>query len=672
MLTDVDKEFDTPEIDEDGELIETIEIEEAFEDVDNAEPTEQENYDGEDDDIALESEDEEFDDIQEVTVEAKENFENAKDRLVEIFTSILENGEITEEDNTEIEQLKEQYTQAYNDIKENTEVIQKKTLEERVQELSDGMIGASTDEILAILTDNGRKPWLYKDDDGNVLMDGTAIPELTILLNKLSLIATDGENEGEIQLSPGFINLIATSTIVLSAKNINLDGYVNEGGNWSVDTLGNMNVKNLDVEGHLSTNELSISSIKCSTLPSMVLQDTVIKVTTTAIDDSAIFQDNAEYNTLQGAIDSIPTILNGSLVTIQLEKDIREDILIRGISGGSLYINLSSNVTIYGNVMVRDNSGRIAFYGTKDANGNAISNIIPNSMINIVNRECSVVVQTSQFVMFSNINIYGKVDATNNDYYYALLSLDGSNAYFGGGKITGSDNAFRTNSLGRIYISDSYGKVNNYVFRAVSGGIIHVGNDTQCNSSSSTKFLADTACIIQISSSFNKWDTTSTTGNNTNTTTSTKSVTYKSVKGDYYRELYNNWKDNNTVRQGVYSVYGDNRGCWFFGTQFTGVKGRNITKVAIKITRLEGGTYAGVTHTLKAHGYSTKPSGQPSYLDWSQTFTLAVGSSTTVTITNPTILNAIRDGICKGFGLYNNGGVYSVCSGSATVVITYQ
>lgn len=1045
MLTDIDKEFDTPIEDENGELIEVIEEEDVFieEDLGLEEQPDSFYEDIEDDIVQEGEEEEELDIIQEVTVEAKENYENAKEQLVAIFTSILEKGEITAEDNVEIEQVKEQYSEAYNSIKENTEVIQKKTLEERVQELADGMVGATSDEILNILTDDGRKPWLYKNEDNDVLVDMTAIPELTVLINKLFLIATDGENEGEFQLTPDFIKMIVggtgsgnaidkiinkyylstskielvggtwgdvlptpteqegkflwiktvttfldkdklpqettpicvsaqdgsngkdglngadgvdgkdgvsltykgeftshpsnpqngwyyrnttegktfvyqdnnwyqmtvdgqdglngnngkdglsieykgelssppsnpvknwtykdsdngvvyiytglawevmtydgsngadgtngkdgqnglsifvtyndsitqpatpigngttngwhtnvtssivwmsqkvassaitgtwgapikiqgkdgvsveeiriqyskntstttapadgwdtsmpsyqegyflwirtrikysnnanyvystpacdqswkanqevytqykqlkekfswivksgtsesnmeltdalfkvlTETISLTAKNINLNGYINEGGNWSVDTLGDMNVKNLDVEGHLSTNELSISSIKCSTLPSMVLQDTVIKVTTTAIDDSAIFQDNAEYNTLQGAIDSIPTNLNGSLVTIQLEKDIREDILIRGISGGSLYINLSSNVTIYGNVMVRDNSGRIAFYGTKDTNGNAISNIIPNSMINIVNRECSVVVQTSQFVMFSNINIYGKVHATNNDYYYALLSLDGSNAYFGGGKITGSDNAFRTNSLGRIYISDSYGKVNNYVFRAVSGGIIHVGNDTQCNSSSNTKLLSDTACIIQISSSFNKWDTTSTTGSNTNTTTSTKSVTYKSVKGDYYRELYNNWKDNNTVRQGVYSVYGDNRGCWFFGTQFAGVKGRNITKVAIKITRLEGGTYAGVTHTLKAHGYSTKPSGQPSYLDWSQTFTLAVGSSTTVTITNSTILNAIKDGTCKGFGLYNNGGVYSVCSGSATVVITYQ
>lgn len=668
MLTDIEKEFDTPEIDENGELIETIEDYEVFLEYEIGIEEQEDSFYLLEEDLV---EEEVIDDKSEVINENKEIFNQAKDLLVQLYTDILEKGEITAEDNILLEQAKEEYISSYTDLKNTANEVTAKRLEERLEELKEGFVGASVDEILDILTEGGTKCWLYKDDEGNVLMDGTSIPELTILLNKLNLIATDGENESQIVLTPTFLNLLS-DTINLTAKNINLNGYINEGGNWSVDTNGNMNVKSLTVDDSLSTKELSISSIKCSTLPSMVLQDTIIRVTTTAVDDSSTFEDNAEYNTLQGAIDSIPTNLNGSLVTIQLEKDVREDILIRGISGGSLYINLSANVNIYGNVMIRDNSGRVAFYGTADTNGNATSSIIPNSMINIVSRECSVVVQTSQFVIFNNINIYGKLHSTNNDYYYSLLSLDGSNTYFGGGKIIGSDNAFRVNSLGRLYISDSYGKVNNYVFRAVTGGIIHVNNNTQCNSSSDTKYLADTNCIIQISSSFNKWDTATTTGSNTNTTTSTKSVTYKSIGGDCYRPLYSKWRGDNTVRQGAYSVYGDNRGCWFFGTQFSGMKNRTITKVTIKITRAEGGTSAGVTHTLKAHGYSSKPSGQPSYLDWSQTFTLAVGSTITVTITDPTILNAISNETCKGFGLYNNSGVYSVCSGSTTVVITYK
>lgn len=214
MLTDIDKEFETPEIDENGELIEVIEEDDIFIEEDTGLEEQPDSfYEDIQDDIVQEGEEEEeLDNIQEVTVEAKENYENAKEQLVAIFLDILERGEITPEDNIEIEQVKEQYSEAYNSIKENTEVIQKKTLEERVQELADGMVGATTDEILNILTDNGRKPWLYKNEDNDVLVDMTAIPELTVLINKLFLIATDGENEGEFQLTQDFIKMIVGGT----------------------------------------------------------------------------------------------------------------------------------------------------------------------------------------------------------------------------------------------------------------------------------------------------------------------------------------------------------------------------------------------------------------------------------------------------------------------------
>ena len=184
MLTDVDKEFDTPIKNENGELIEVIELEEVFEEDTGLEEKEDSFYELAEDDITQEVE--EFNSIEEDIVSGKENYEEAKQQLVDIFTSILEKGEITAEDNIEIEQVKEQYSEAYNSIKENTENVQKKTLEERLEELKEGMVGATTDDILNILTEGGTKCWLYKDDDGNVLMDGTAIPELTILLNKLN------------------------------------------------------------------------------------------------------------------------------------------------------------------------------------------------------------------------------------------------------------------------------------------------------------------------------------------------------------------------------------------------------------------------------------------------------------------------------------------------------
>lgn len=606
-------------------------------------------------------------------IEKASEYKVTVEELQLLISKIIENGEITQDDNNDLESLVNKYDASYKDFKSVTENINMKLLDEKIERIKNNMVAATTKDILNVLTNNGRKNWLYKDNNDNVLVDATSIPELTIALKKLNLIATDGDNESEIILTPSFINLISNSDISLTAKNINLNGYINEGGNWSVDTDGNMEVENLNVGGYISTNELRVANIACSNLATTCMSDVVVYVNSTTTDDNSKFEDQANYSTLQGAIDAIPDYLNGALVTINLQKSVHEDILIKGINGGSLYINLGSNVSINGNLMIRDCNGRIALYGSKDANGNVISNIKPSNLIEIVNRQCSIVVQTSQFVALNNVNVYGKVHSTNNDYYYAVLSLDNSGTYFAGGKIIGCDNAFRTNSLGRLYIASSHGKVNNYVFRAVSGGIINVNNLTQCNSASATKYSADDSAIVTISSTFSKWDEETNVGDNDNVTETTKTITFNSIYGDYYREKYTNWKNNNTVRQGVYTVYGINRGAWFFGNQFESVVGKNIDKVTIKITRQDGGVSSAQTHTLRAHGYSTRPSTVPSYLsNYSQTFSLAVGNSTTVTITNDIVLNAIKSGTCKGFGLYNADGVYSVCSGGATVTITYK
>lgn len=256
MLTDVDKEFDTPIKDENGELIEVIELEEVFEDDTGLEEKEDSFYETED---GITQEVEEFNSIEEDIVLGKESYEEAKQQLVDIFTSILEKGEITAEDNIEIEQVKEQYSEAYNSIKENTENVQKKTLEERLEELKEGMVGATTDDILNILTEGGTKCWLYKDDDGNVLMDGTAIPELTILVQKFNLIATDGENESEIQLTPKFIDMVSKD-IMISADNITLEGLVTANDNFKILSDGSIVAKNGTFEGNINGGTININN----------------------------------------------------------------------------------------------------------------------------------------------------------------------------------------------------------------------------------------------------------------------------------------------------------------------------------------------------------------------------------------------------------------------------
>lgn len=204
MLNDVDKEFDLPTEDENGEPIETNVYNDVYE---------EEEEEVEHDDEFYEANELKATDEQEIdtTAESEEQFNEASEQLKEIYTAVLASGFITEEQLTDIEVLNAQVNEAYDDIlgKEKTDI---EKLKDRVEELKEGFVGASPDEILNILTENGTKCWLYKDDDDNVLIDGTSIPELTVLVNKFKMIATDGENEGEFTLNPDFIQMVVKDT----------------------------------------------------------------------------------------------------------------------------------------------------------------------------------------------------------------------------------------------------------------------------------------------------------------------------------------------------------------------------------------------------------------------------------------------------------------------------
>ena len=151
-------------------------------------------------------------------------------------------------------------------------------------------------------------------------------------------------------------------------------------------------------------------------------------------------------------------------------------------------------------------------------------------------------------------------------------------------------------------------------------------------------------------------------------------MTIKSSYGDTYRSsVYNNWKKDGSTRQGNYG-YGDCTGCWFFGTAFSELKGKTINKVQITITRNRGGSSSAVGLVVRTHNYSARPSGAPTLSSSSYgTLSLATGATGTLTITDSTVLNRIKNGTIKGFAIRTtyDSAHYAVCSGSAIVKITY-
>ena len=155
-----------------------------------------------------------------------------------------------------------------------------------------------------------------------------------------------------------------------------------------------------------------------------------------------------------------------------------------------------------------------------------------------------------------------------------------------------------------------------------------------------------------------------------------KTIAIKSTSGNTYRSsVYNDYKGDNTVRQGNWG-HGNCNGLWFFGDQFDQFKDKNITKVVITINRQDGGQYAAVDLNIKTHSYKSRPGGGPSYVGTVGTLGVAVGSSGKKTITdvNNTIIAGMKAGTVKGIGLQTtyDSAHYAVCSGSCTIKVTYS
>ena len=597
------------------------------------------------------------------------------------ISSLISNTTITKQDGT-VTQLKDEFNSVKNTVSSHTQTINAHestltSVSAQQSKLEQDLNGFKMTVSNTYQTKDGMNNYATKSELQQTATDLTAtfnngytqgVTQMNADGIKVYHNQISGENYTHMSPAGFYIKYKGEDLLICDSNGLTYKGTI---------TGSTIKGNECSIEDYLTVDTLRVGTIECSSLPKIVTASITLNVSTeTAVGETNVYENGAYWDSLQACIDAIPSNLNGYTVSIQVLSDIREDVDIRGFSGGKLAIYMNSK-TLYGNLFVRDNSARINVYGGNNTSAPTTNaKIKPSVPLDILDSGISVAGQSTIYFSLNYVDVYCKTNSSNRSFYYSVASYDGSTCYFKGGKIIGSDNAFLVQSGARFYVASSTGKVNNYVFSAKSGGCMNVNNDTQCNSASSTKLYKATSAQIIISDSFNKWDgKTDDTGSNDNTTISTKTVTYKSNYGDTWRStVYNSYKKDNTVREGDYG-FGDCNGAWYFGNQFSELKGKTITKVTIKITRQSGGTHGDVTHTLVAHNDSARTSGMPSYISgYSQTFSMAVGDTKTITITNSTVLNAISAGTCKGFGLKSayDKTHYSVCSGNATVTITYK
>lgn len=382
------------------------------------------------------------------------------------------------------------------------------------------------------------------------------------------------------------------------------------------------------------------------------------------------------FLTLQGAIDAIPKFFNNKTIHISIETDIIDDTYIRGIAGGALRIYMNGNA-MYGWVRGYTCSATINLYGgSKENVYDAIGIIHPNVGMSISSRAASFGWEACQYVSMYNIIVFAPdslpSDISNTD-RVAISSRAGTGCvYCDNVKIVNADIGFRATNGSQIHVYESSGVASKYGFQSTSGGVISISNNKQAGGMVANINKHDGGQIWH-----DENGPTFEVGEKTQSgipalTTSKKLISIKSSYGDAYRlTKYIGWKRDGKVRQGNYG-FGNCVGYWFFGTEFSELKGKDITKISITIERLVGGSSGAVKLNIKTHNYTSRPNGAPELGMLCGTLALSVGSKGTLTITNETILESIKNGKVKGFGIQtsNSSSNYAVCSGSVSVKIT--
>lgn len=516
------------------------------------------------------------------------------------------------------------------------------------------------------------------------------------LSDKFTWLVKSGDSESTMQLTDRLFELVSQN-ITLTADRINLNGYVsNDSANWSIDNEGNIKAENLKIEGEVGADTLSVNYIDNPCYPATLAGSVDLYVNANTgnddytIDDILQSYDEAEeqgndslkkkFKTIQGAIDAMPKFLNNKTVHITMETNSTEDVYIRGATSGAIRIYMNGK-TLYGTLRGYVCSATISIYGGTKDNTEGVTGIIhPSTGLAFASRAVSAGFEACQYIALYKVKVYApdtipsSVSSTDK---VCVASQSGTgNVYCKNVQIVNAVVGFRANNAGVMHVNSSSGIASKYGFQATTGGIISLANNSQAGgkTSATDKSAGGQIWYDTNGTTFATGDQT-TDGGTAPVAPTTKTITIKSTYGDTYRSsVYNSWKKDNSVRQGEWSSYGDNSGLWFFGTAFSELKGCTINKVQITITRNSGGSSSAVGLVVRTHNYSARPSGAPKLSSSSYgTLSLATGQKGTLTITNSDVLNGIKNGTIKGFGIRTtyDSAHYAVCSGNVTVKITY-
>ena len=506
--------------------------------------------------------------------------------------------------------------------------------------------------------------------------------------NRIDLLVKTKDGTSELEITDRLINMMSKA-IRITADNIDLNGYVSNRkikdengneviveGNWHIDDSGNAEFNNLSVDGDLSCDTIVVNEITSPKYPQVLTGNLDLYVDAVNGKDDIELKDEATFKTINAIFDKLPKDLNGHLVTITLRTDITENIKVYYRSKGRIYLFLNG-FTVKGWVREYMCDCELRIMGGDSLQSTKYGSITPPSLYAATLQNYSVFLQKNNFTFIDYVKIYGSEKNTNSA---GLGAIEGGFVMARNVEFYDVYNGVHVARLAHLYASDTKGKALNIGWRAQTGGRISLNSGGQLSgtnkntyTSSAGEIYTQGAPIYQPDKPIDK-NPEKPGDNNDDDTKTTKTVTYKTTSADTYKStVYNSWKRDSTCRQGNFG-YGNCNGCWFFGSQFNNLEGKTIKSVKITIKRQKGGYAKAVNLTLKMHNHSSRPSGAPSYYSgWERSMSINMGESKTIEITDTSVLNAIKSGSVKGFGLQSSysKSTYAVCSGACTVKITY-
>lgn len=510
-------------------------------------------------------------------------------------------------------------------------------------------------------------------------ISGSSSSSMTLTDEALTVIAKQLKVSGDMIVDGAIDGKTITGATMVGGT------FRNESNTFSVDSEGNIVGAQIQgsevigdsfsVEGELTADTITANKINNAQYPSTLDDDIQIEIDPSSGSDDVELTEGAVYKTMGGVIDALPKFLNGKRINIWMRGDITENADFQNYTSGQIRLYLDGH-TLYGYIRNYMSSAKLWVYGGwPGTEEGQIGVVHPDTGCAVAGRTGSIISQESSSLNTYSIKVYGS-DNKHSDGQSSIVGYIGdafASMYIKNTTLVNCEVGYRGSGCARIHDASSDGVCSQYGFQTTSGAFITIANAAHCGGLTANTAQTLPGQIIQHAKATFAGGSQTTDPGKAPTTSTKKTITIKSNSGDTYRSsVYNNWKKDNTCRQGDYG-YGDCNGCWFFGTQFNQFKGKSISKIELTIKRISGGSYAGIPIVVKTHNYASRPSGKPSYGSSCGSVSIAVGNSGKLTITNSTILNALSNGTIKGFGIQStyNASSYAVCSGSVTMKVTY-